>query len=143
MVQTDNVLNRANSILKKLLIGSYIESYGVSHQVYFIDFRNDSSESKLEFETDLQISPALVAKNLTKSEQTLISMDKANLRQVTSVECNNLANLIIQFDGGISLSLVGDPNGQNTVEPWQITSENYEPKILLIALKGGGYTIWD
>ena len=73
MVRTDNVLY-ANAIVQKLLLGSYIESYGISHQVYFIDFRNDSSESRLVFDTDLQISPALDNDKLTISEQILISI---------------------------------------------------------------------
>ena len=64
-------------------------------------------------------------------------MDKANQHQVTSVECTDLSTLIIQFDGVITLSFAGDPGDQNTVEPWQITSDSYKPKILLIALQGG------
>lgn len=112
MFQTDDLLNRANAIGQKLLTGSYIESYGVRHQLYFVDFKNDSFESRLIFDTDLKISPVLDNNKFTSSEQILIAMDRTNLHQVLSAECTDLSTLIIRFDGGISVSLAGDPIDQ-------------------------------
>ncbi|WP_400190737.1 hypothetical protein [Hymenobacter sp. B81] len=136
-------LAAANALCQSILLNSYVESYGVSHQVPFIEFRQDGKpDAWLSIDTRLSLGPYENPQGMTTDELVLLYMHQINLQRVTAVGCSAQADLQLQFENGLMLTLHGD--AADTVEPWQLSSglPTNEGGRLIIALSGGGYAIW-
>ena len=137
----------ANALLQKALLGAAVESFGLSHQIPFLEFRDSVPEDHtLSIETDLtsnvDFDPAL---GLTADEKMLLVFNRVNLRYVTRVACDDHANLFLEFDNGVHLRFAGTPQ-EATSEPWEVASGKplEEPGgYMVIATYDGGYAIWD
>jgi hypothetical protein len=137
----------ANRYLQQALGKAAVESFGLSHQVLFLEFRDDSpADHWLSIETEMTSNVAFdPALGLSPEEQMLLLFHRVNLRLVIRVACDDEANLLLEFDNGVHLRFAGSPR-EETAEPWQLASRAplEEPgSYLLIAMFGGGYAIWD
>ncbi|WP_135436828.1 hypothetical protein [Hymenobacter fodinae] len=136
----------ANKLLQQALASAAVESFGLAHQMPFLEFRDGGSEDHTlsidtEVESNIVFEEAL---GLTQEEKLLLLFNRVNLRLVTHIECDDLANLVIDFDNGVQLRFAGSPK-EETSEPWQLGSKaNFETGgYLLIATYAGGYAMWD
>ncbi|HEX8659681.1 MAG TPA: hypothetical protein VF690_19215 [Hymenobacter sp.] len=136
-----------NALLQKALLGAAVESFGLSHQIPYLEFRDSGPDDyTLLLETDLisnvSFDPAL---GLTADEKLLPVFNQVNLRYVTRVACDDHANLFLEFDNGVHLRFAGTPQ-EATSEPWQVANRTplEEPGgYMVIAMYDGGYAIWD
>jgi hypothetical protein len=136
----------ANLLLQRALIRSAVESFGLSHQTYFLEFRDDETEDHmLSIATDMTATVVFdEALGLTADERLLLVFNRVNLRTVTRVACDDAANLSLDFDNGVQLRFAGTSG--HGYEPWQLGNglPLGEPGgYLLIAQSGGGYAIWE
>ncbi|OGX87959.1 hypothetical protein [Hymenobacter coccineus] len=136
----------ANLLLQRALARSAVESFGLSHQIHFLEFRDDGPEDHvLSIDTDMTSNVGFdEALGLTADERLLLVFNRVNLRNVTRVACDDEANLFLDFDNGVQLRFAG--TSLDGYEPWQLGSRTPldEPSgYLLIAQSGGGYAIWD
>lgn len=136
----------ANLLLQRALGRSAVESFGLSHQIHFLEFRDDQPEDHLlSIDTDMTSNIGFdEALGLTADERRLLVFNRVNLRSVTRVACDDEANLFLDFDNGVHLRFAG--TSADGYEPWQLGSRMPldEPGgYLLIAQCGGGYAIWD
>jgi hypothetical protein len=79
----------ANLLLQRALCRSTVESFGLSHQIHFLEFRDDE------------------ALGLTADERRLLVFNRVNLRNVTRVACDDEVNLFLDFDNGAQLRFAG------------------------------------
>ena len=136
----------ANLLLQRALGRSAVESFGLSHQIHFLEFRDTGPDDHLlsvdtEMTTNVGFNEAF---GLTADERLLLVFNRVNLRGVTRVACDDEANLFIDFDNGVHLRFAG--TSVDGYEPWQLGSRTPldEPGgYLLIAQCGGGYAIWE
>jgi hypothetical protein len=142
----DPVTSAANKLLQQALNGAAVESFGLSHQFPFLEFRdNGPDDHVLTLDTEVTSNVTFdEAFGLTQQEQLLLLFNRVNLRYVTQVACDEQANLILTFDNGVQLRFSGSPQ-EYTTEPWEIASRASldEGGYHLIALHAGGYAIWD
>jgi hypothetical protein len=136
----------ANKLLQQALGGAAVESFGLSHQIPFLEFRDDGPQDHV-LSIDTEVESNIVFEDilgLTKEEKMLLLFNRVNLRFVTRIACDDDANLVIGFDNGMQLRFTGSPK-EETVEPWQLSSRaDFETGgYLLIATYAGGYAIWD
>lgn len=136
----------ANTLLQQALGSAAVESFGLSHQILFLEFRDDGPEDHV-LSIDTEVESNIVFEDilgLTKEEKTLLLFNRVNLRFVTRIACDDDANLVIEFDNGVHLRFTGSPK-EETAEPWQLGSRaDFETGgYLLIATYAGGYAIWD
>lgn len=136
----------ANTLLKKALLGAAVESYGLSHQILILEFRDSSAEDHLlSIETQVT-SNTLVGEGLPLSEEegALLLFHKVNLRTVTHVQCDDQANLVIEFDNNVQLRFSGNPS-DGFPEPWTLGNQNSlsEGGYSIRAFSGGHYDIRD
>ncbi len=142
----DPVTNAANNLLQQALIGAAVESFGLSHQFPFIEFRDNGPEDHV-LSIDTEVTSNVTFNEtigLTQQEQMLLLFNRVNLRYVTQVACDEQANLVLTFDNDVQLRFAGSPQ-EYVAEPWQIASKasSDEGGYLLIAFHAGGYAIWD
>jgi len=135
----------ANTLLREVLLNAAVESYGLSHQILTLEFRDSSAEDHvLSIETQVT-SNVSVGEGLTLSEEeeALLLFHKVNLHTITQVQCDDQANLVIEFDNQIQLRFSGSPT-DNFAEPWTLGSRVAlaEGGYSIIAFSGGGYAIW-
>ncbi|QIL77147.1 hypothetical protein [Hymenobacter sp. HDW8] len=137
------VVEIANRIVNALLLNSSVESFGISHQVPFIEFRNDrAGDVQLYFDSDIKFSSEREV-DLSEEERLLVGMNSINLKLITATYCNEFADLQVFFEDGSWFKINGA--SKDEYEPWQLsngTSVN-DGGTLLIAQSGGGYAIWD
>ena len=138
----------ANSILKRNLLGAVVESFGLSHQFLYIEFRDDTpKDHTLSIDTDLLPAPLdFDSTGLSDEEQVLILFSRINLQRVIEIQCNDAGTLAIDFENGRTLVFSGTPADKTCVEPWQIGKGNSAEgrhHYNVIANYGGGYSIWD
>lgn len=136
----------ANLLLQRALGRSAVESFGLSHQIHFLEFRDDGpADHMLSIDTDMTSNIGFdEALGLTAEERLLLVFNRINLRNVTRVTCDDEANLFLDFDNGVQLRFAG--TSVDGYEPWQLGSRTplEEPGgYLLIAQCGGGYAIWN
>jgi hypothetical protein len=136
----------ANKLLQQALGSAAVESFGFSHQIPFLEFRDDGPEDHV-LSIDTEVESNIVFEDvlrLTKQEKMLLLFSRVNLRFVTHIACDDHANLVIEFDNGVQLRFAGSPT-EETAEPWQLGSRaDFETGgYLLIATYAGGYAIWD
>lgn len=136
----------ANLLLQRALGHSAVESFGLSHQIHFLEFRDDEpSDHTLSIDTDMTSNVGFdEGFGLTADERLLLVFNRVNLRYVTRVACDDEANLFLDFDNGVQLRFAG--TSADGYEPWQLGSQtplNEPGGYLLIAQCGGGYAIWD
>ena len=137
----------ANILLQKALGRAAVESFGLSHQVHYLEFRDDGPDDHI-LSIDTEMSSNVVfdeAMGLTEEEKMLLLFNRVNLRFVTHVSCDDRANLFLEFDSGIQLKFAGKPK-EATSEPWQIASRipiEEAGGYMVIATYDGGYAIWD
>ena len=136
----------ANLLLQRALGRSAVESFGLSHQTHFLEFRDDETDDHmLSIDTDMTANVGFdEAFGLTADERLLLVFNRVNLRTVTRVACDDEANLFLNFDNGVHLRFAG--TSEDGYEPWQLGNGRPldEPGgYLLIAQSGGGYAIWE
>lgn len=141
----DAATSSANALLRRALEGAAVESFGLAHQIPYLEFRDDeSADHVLSIQTtvtsNIEFAETL---GLTADEQLLLLFNRVNLRQVTRVDCDEHANLLLVFDNGVQLWLAGNPAEE--YEPWQLGSRTdlETGGYLVIATHSGGYAIWD
>ncbi|MBH8567314.1 hypothetical protein KB206_00345 [Microvirga sp. STS02] len=136
----------ANLLLQRALGRSAVESFGLSHQTPFLEFRDDEpADHMLSIDTDMTSNVSFdESLSLTADERRLLIFNRVNLRSVTRVACDDDGNLFLDFDNGVQLRFAG--TSAEGYEPWQLGNGMplHEPGgYLLIAQSGGGYAIWD
>lgn len=136
----------ANLLLQRALGRSAVESFGLSHQIHFLEFRDDeANDHMLSIDTNMTSNVDLgEALGLTADERLLLVFNRINLRYVTRATCDGEANLFLEFDNGVYLRFAG--TSVDGYEPWQLGSRtplNEPGGYLLIAQCGGAYAIWD
>ncbi|WP_019949526.1 hypothetical protein [Hymenobacter aerophilus] len=136
----------ANLLLQRALSRSAIESFGLSHQIHFLEFRDDEpNDHVLSIDTNMTSNVGFNdALGLTADERLLLVFNRVNLRCVIRVACDDKANLFLDFDNGVHIRFAG--TSVHGYEPWQLSSRTPldEPGAYsLIAQCGGGYAIWD
>ncbi|MGI4736421.1 MAG: hypothetical protein ACRYG7_14685 [Janthinobacterium lividum] len=136
----------ANKLLQQALGSAAVESFGLSHQILFLELRADGPEDHI-LSIDTEVESNIVFEDvlrLTKEEKMLLLFNRVNLCFVTHIACDDHANLVIEFDNGVQLRFAGSPQ-EETAEPWQLGSRaDFETGgYLLIATYAGGYAIWD
>jgi hypothetical protein len=137
----------ANALLQQALLGAAVESFGLSHQIPILEFRDDGPADHLlsidtEMTSNVRFDPAI---GLTEEEKMMLVFSRVNLRYVTRVACDDHANLLLEFDNGVHLRLAGAPQ-EATSEPWQVASRTPLDELggyMVIATYDGGYAIWD
>lgn len=136
----------ANLLLQRVLGRSAVESFGLSHQIHFLEFRDTATDDHvLSLDTDMVSNVRFdEALGLTADERLLLVFNRINLRYVTRVTCDDKANLFLDFDNGVHIRFAG--TSVHGYEPWQLSSRTPldEPGAYsLIAQCGGGYAIWE
>lgn len=140
--------NAANAILNRELLGAAVESFGLSHQFLYIEFRDDIPEDHT-----LSIDTEIISSNLdfdysglSEEERALILFSRINLQRIIKIQCNDAGTLTIDFANGRCLIFNGVPTDKTCAEPWQIGKGNpseTQDHYLVIANRDGGYAIWD
>lgn len=115
-MNTDTIA--ANALLQKALLGAAVESFGLWHQVHFLEFRdNDPEDHVLSIDTDMKSNVLFdEALGLTEDEKRLLVFHRINLHYVTRVACDDKANLFLEFDNGVHLRFAGAPQEEDTSE---------------------------
>ena len=138
----------ANALLKRELLGAAVESFGLTHQFLYIEFRDDTPEDHMLsidteiFSNDLDFDSS----SLSDDERALVLFNRVNLKRITGIQCDDAGTLTIEFDNGRSLVFSGTPTDETCVEPWQIGKSNpaeSQNHYLVIVNHSGGYTIWN
>ncbi|WP_426490458.1 hypothetical protein [Hymenobacter sp. 102] len=126
-------------LLHELLIGTSVESFGVSLTTPFIDFRDTNADEiiHLHFDADIVFYPSSRCQ-LTKEELMLVGMNSIHLKRVVKVNCTDSYDLEIQLEGGTWFKICGDADGY---EPWRI-SKGLGKVFIEPYLGGGGCAIW-
>ncbi|UOQ55028.1 hypothetical protein [Hymenobacter cellulosivorans] len=140
---SDKVTAAANRIIQNLLLNTNVESFGILHQMPFIEFRNEhGSDMHLTFDSKVLFSPTYQGE-VSDEDRMLIGMNSLNLKKVTKAQCNDAADLEIYFEGGAWLKISG--SSKDRYEPWQLSNDIpvAEGGSSVIALDGGGYAIWE
>jgi hypothetical protein len=137
----------ANVLLQQALGKAAVESFGLWHQVPFLEFRDNGPDDHwLSIETEMTSNVLFdESLGLSEEEKMLLVFHRVNLRYVTYVACDDQANLFIEFDNGVHLRFAGSPH-EPTSEPWQLASRTPLEEsggYMVIATYGGGYAIWD
>ena len=139
----------ADALLKRELLGAVVESFGLSHQFLYIEFRDDTPEDHtLSVDTEIFSNNLdFDSSGLSDDEQALILFSRVNLQRVTGIQCSDTGGLTIDFDNGRSLIFSGTPTDKTCVEPWQIgkgnPAESQDHYLVIANCGGGGYTIWN
>ncbi|KUG06887.1 hypothetical protein [Solirubrum puertoriconensis] len=134
----------ANKLLTAAIGNAAVESYGFSHQVLILEFRDDEPADHLLSLGEIEVTSNIVVGeglSLGREEKILLLFSKVNLRLVTEVHCDDEANLTISFDNGVQMLFSG--RSLDGYEPWQLGKSLNEGGYLIIAQDGGGYVIWD
>ncbi len=141
----EEVIGYVNNIISKLLVGASVESYGILHQMRFIDFRNPQGDIRIIIDSELEIFPEINIEGLTIEQKDLLILNQVNLKQIKKVECSVFADIVFTYTDETVLKISGTPIDETTEEPWQLTNQkeiNDNNYILIIALREGGYTVW-
>ena len=137
-----------NAILNRELLGAVVESFGLSHQFLYIEFRDDTPEDHtLSIDTEISSNNLdFDCSDLSENELALILFSRINLQKTVKIQCNDAGTLTIDFANGRNLIFSGIPTDKTCAEPWQIGKGNpseTQDHYLVIANHGGGYAIWD
>jgi hypothetical protein len=142
----NNILQEANKFVRAILLGTVVESFGVSNQNHFIEFRNDFDEDiLLNIDTEIQLYPEFKIQGITLDEYKLLVFNRLNLQKIKDVGCSSNADLNISFENGYELRILGKPLDETTDEPWQLSNKKAigsEDGKLIIALSNNGFAIW-
>lgn len=136
-------LQVVNNILEDLLINYCVESFGIIHQVMFIDFIKDDDEVRLSFDCFIRISEFEKKLDMSEIEHAFICMLRVNLLKIESVKCNLSGELSLVFHDQTSITFLPDPNDDGG-EPWQINTDLSVDKggREIIASTSGLYAVW-
>lgn len=141
----DSATTLANLLLQRALRNAAVESFGLAHQIPYLEFRDDQAEDHVvSIQTDVTSNIVFEhALELTEAEKLLLLFNRVNLCAVTRIACDEQANLVIAFNNGVELRLAGSPEEES--EPWQVGSRTdlEAGGYLVIATHAGGYAIWD
>lgn len=130
--------------INEVLSNACVESFGVSHQIPFTTFRNDSGEDYtlyIESKAYWNLSP----NSGDFLSDFLLGAIKANLKKVHSVQLFNNNDLILSIESSFKLTIKGTDECPNIYEPWSLNNERSvdDPAMLkIIALNGGEITGW-
>jgi hypothetical protein len=137
----------ANSLLAKNLLGSCVESFGLTHQFLTITFRDDKAEDHIlsidtEITSNCQDFDRL---QLDETAKALLLFNNVNLRSISAISCNDESTLEIRFDTGTTLIFSGAPADISAAEPWTIGNGSLEftESYSIIAMHSGGYAIFE
>ena len=126
--------------ISRSLLNSFVEGFGVIHQVPTLVFRNDS----IGKDYNLYLLDTIVDSNIKdfdifeNEQRTLLIFFKLNLKTVTSFEIEDKNILTLHFeDIWIKLS------SNNEYEFLQIGCESKEKIEMLIINSDGTFSVWD
>ena len=135
----------ANTLLQTVLSKAWVESFGLSHQFFFLEFRDDAGEDhQLNIDTEVTSNYCWDERStLSEEERVLLLFNKVNLKRVVHVACDDEANLVLRFENDIELRLAGLP-AQELAEPWTLgnTPSQKPGGYTLTAFTNGAYDIW-
>ena len=134
-----------NDILTKHLLDACVESYGISHQVLSLTFRDSYTyDHTLSIETTVT-SNIQNFDNLAFDEngRALLLFNKVNLQAITAIGCDDVSTLTIQFADGTKLIFDGSPPDETVIEPWQLGNGLDSGGYSVIAMHGGGYAVFE
>ncbi|WP_044000360.1 hypothetical protein [Hymenobacter swuensis] len=124
----------ANTFLHKVLHKAFVESFGLSHQFFFLEFRDEAGEDHL-LNIDTEVTSNYEwdeSWGLTEEERVLVLFNKVNLKYLTYIACDDETNLVLRFENGIVVRLNGS-TAHGYPEPWTLgNSPSQRP---------GGYTL--
>lgn len=139
----ENLQQQYLNLIKKYLINSCIESFGLLHQIFFLEFRhNDLGDISFHLETNVKILPEIEIKNILSKEQyILLCFNAVNLKKVIDIKLDNFNNLSICFEDDYVLIFEGQ--NDEVHEIWTFKNSENNPKsdkyLSIIAFSGGGY----
>ncbi|OUJ73065.1 hypothetical protein [Hymenobacter crusticola] len=111
-----SVTEAANRVARTLLIGTSVESFGVSHQIPFIEFRNSQGEDiYLSIQANMLFHPR-PQEHLSVEEQMLLGMNSVNLKKVIDAFCLESSDLEVHFEDGSWFQVSG--TSDDGYEPW-------------------------
>jgi hypothetical protein len=136
-----------NNILAKNLLGACVESFGLTHQILTITFRDDNAEDHiLSIDTEITSNCHDFDKlQLDEIATALLLFNRVNLKGISTISCNDESTLEVSFDNGITLLFNGRPADITSAEPWTIGNSSFESaaSYLIIAMNGGGCAVFE
>ncbi|GAA4508742.1 hypothetical protein GCM10023172_41350 [Hymenobacter ginsengisoli] len=135
----------ANRIIQEKLLGSTVESFGLTHQFLTLTFRDKNADDHtiwIDTEVTSKSYP-FQELNLDETGAALLLFNSVNLKEVVAIQCNDEATLEIQFDNGIHIFFAGSPAEESMIEPWSLGTEMSNAASSIIATHGGGYIIFE
>lgn len=147
------ITEAANEIIKRELLGAFVQGFGLSHQSLYLEFRKEfpdgsrPNDHKLALDTEITSNRNDIAEvRLSAVEQALLLFHSVNYRVVTSIQCDDQSNLAIEFDNGITIFFSGLPTDETCITPWIIGSRYLpvgEADYNIIAYRNKCLAIWD
>ena len=140
---TDVFFQNLNRIISELIVDGYIESFGIWHQVFFIDFDFNGEANRLSFNCFTRINQKDKQLDMTEAEHTLLCLYKIKSLRALEANCNDRGELHIKFDDNIHFQLIPNPLDEFD-EPWQLTDgvPHEQGGRTIIASSHGGYAVW-
>ncbi|MGI4821355.1 MAG: hypothetical protein ACRYFV_09105 [Janthinobacterium lividum] len=136
----------ANQYLRDSLLGACVESFGLTHQVLTLTFRDsDTSPNDHILWIDTNIlanTTAFDALLLDATARALLLFNHVNLQEVITIYCADNWNLIIEFANGVQLTLDGS-SADEYGEPWSFNLSPRDYSVNIIASCGAGYLLFD
>ncbi len=124
--------------INRCLLNSFVESFGIFHQILTLVFRNNEKDYNLYFLDVIVESNIKDFDNLSSDERTLLIFMKLNLKTLTRVELEDKNTLILYFsDIWIKLNAAG-----NEYEFLQIGGNSQEKVEVLIVNSDGTFSIF-
>ncbi|UOR04058.1 hypothetical protein MUN82_14020 [Hymenobacter aerilatus] len=133
----------ANRLVRKLLLNTSVESFGIMHQMPLVHFRNEhGNDMVLCFDSPILFHPEH-GPCTDSNEYLLIGMNRVNLKMVVDATCTAASDLEVYFEDGSWFRISGTSEDGN--EPWQLSDglPVDEDGTLIIAQTEGGYAIWN
>jgi hypothetical protein len=136
----------ANQYLRDSLLGSCVESFGLTHQFLTITFRDSDPNPNDHI---LWIDAAILANvtiydalALNATARALLLFNHVNLQEVIAIQCTDTQDLIIKFANNVQLTLDGS-TADEYGEPWSCNLSPHDYSVNIIADSGAGYILFD
>ena len=127
--------------IDKHLIDSHVESYGVSHQTFTIEFRNKESDISLLLLNCIITSNIEVPNNFSNEEKSFFILHKLNLQTITKIGFDKNTLTIFFKEDWIELVC----GYEDDYEIWHLSVKYFtgKPSELLIVNADGTYHEWN
>ena len=135
-----------NAILLKYLLGACVESFGLSHQILTLTFRDGHTydDHLLSIDTELTSNcQAFDSLGLDENGRALLLFNSVNLQPIISISCDDASTLKIVFTNGTELIFSGSPTDETVIEPWQMGTGLADGGYSIVAMHGGGYAVFE